>query len=245
MEVLIREQRLYASLMRFENQLFWDEWRWRAFEHYPIDREVIFVRSEEEAATFGFPLDVIIGWPSIFSLGLMEGINNTENEWLAYMEAHDLSFEYFGLSMPLTPEDLIENWNGVYRLLTDRRLGNMDIMLISQAENDYMRQSNADNMIRRWLFPGVLDELNRLLNAQEISEEALAQLHERLHVLNRNITIDDIPTFPITEEDARNNPWIIVDISQHMLTEEEQSRISRDPENLQRLFMEAQEGEQQ
>lgn len=73
-EAQMRErQGRYAHFMRFESHLVWDRTRWLQFEHYNVliikngelticaDQQlmiekVIFVHSEEEAATHGLPL---------------------------------------------------------------------------------------------------------------------------------------------------------------------------------------------
>jgi len=245
MEANIRHQGRYAFTMSFENHLFWDGMRWSHFYISLYDREVIFVTSEEAAAELGFPIDVIIGFPSVFSLGFMEGINNAEDELATRLKENDLSFESFGLSFPLTVEDLVYNWEAVDSFLLDISIADILAPINTQARNDYRQALNTNRTIRRWLFPGRLDELNRLLEGREISEETLIQVYERIKATNENATMDDVPTFPITEEDVRNNPSAIWNIVSLVLEEEERRIFNSTPETLQRWFMEAQEGEQE
>ena len=203
----------YAHFMRFENHLVWDRTNWSQFERYG-DREIIFVHSEEAAADFGLTLDVIVGWPSLYSQGIMEGINNTEG----------LDLEAVGLSSPLTMEDLVYNWEQVNTLIN-----RIDHITLREIEG-YARRSRGssdDWLIRRWLFPEALDELNRLLEGRNISEVDFTRFNES-H--DRELTIDDLPTWPITEEDVRNDPWLIWEIASNLLTDEEVRRL--EPESL-------------
>ncbi|MCL2841826.1 MAG: hypothetical protein FWE05_13790 [Defluviitaleaceae bacterium] len=246
MEQSLVRQRLYASLMRFESHLLWNESTWIHFDRHPVDMEIIFVTSEEAATGFGLPLNIAIGWPSVFALGVMEEINNTEAEWSAILKEHELSFESFGLSMPLTVEDLVDNWTGLYDLLLFETALELRQAVFRQVGTDSLQARQEADIIRILLFPGYLNRLNRLLEGREMGEDDLALLNERRERSGREtVMMEDLPTFPITEEDIRNNPWLIRDTSMIMMTEEERQYPIFTPENLHRLFMEAQEGEQQ
>lgn len=220
----------YASLMRFENHLVFDGFDWGGIViRGGID--TIFVESEEAAFTFGIPLDVIIGWPSLYSLGVMEAINTAELTLKADLDERGLSIESFGLSLPLTIDDLIYNWYEISLLHFEGMSQDFRDRIFSQAEVIYGQETCKNRTIRRWLFPGVLDNLNAFLEGREMSEEDLILLNDRRERFNRiTVTIDELPIFPITETDVRNNPWIIEDIISVLLTNDEIRSL--EPRNL-------------
>jgi len=212
----ITTQAGFARFKRFESHFVWEDWHWTQFQNY-CGREIIFVRSEEEAAEFGHTLDVIVGWPSAYSLGILEGINNIE----------DIEFEIFGLAHPLTVDDFISNWEQVDNFWHE--IGQERRNSISRfAEENYGVETDKNWRIRRWLFPGVLDKLNVLLENQDIATEFELALFNRRH--NREITVDDLPAWPITEEDVHNDSILITSIAGYLLTDEELR--STEPENL-------------
>ena len=205
----------FAALMRFESHLVWGRSTWFFFESY-CGREIVFVRSEEEAAEFGHALDVIVGWPSIYSLAILEGLNNHE----------EVDVTTVGLTSPLTIDDFVYNWEQVDRLwyeIGSERSG----AIADFAEENYGQKALDAQNIRRWLFPGRLEALNDFLEERDIGSVDLSEIN-----INgtRELTIDDLPSWPITEEDIRNDSMLITLITAQLLTNEEQNSIS--PENL-------------
>ena len=91
----------------------------------------------------------------------------------------------------------------------------------------YGREFNHNWWVRYWLFPGILDKFNALLEGRDMNEVDLTRFNER-H--NLELTVDDLPIWPIAEEDVRYNPRLIWEIAQQLLTHEEQRSI--DPENI-------------
>ena len=81
--------------------------------------------------------------------------------------------------------------------------------------------------IRRWLFPSALDGLNELLEGRDINSFDLARF-DNAH--NRELTVNDLPSWPITEEDVRDDPSLIRNIAMCLLTIEESRSIG--PESL-------------
>jgi hypothetical protein len=84
------------------------------------DIEIIFVHSEEEAA--GFPDNVITAWPTDTTDGIIAGLH-----WAVSRDEDDFesrpelgrsvfSLEDFGLLYPLTPADLVNDWENVHAL---------------------------------------------------------------------------------------------------------------------------------
>jgi len=62
--------------------------------------DVVFVHSEAEAV--GFSADVIVGWPSEYSAMLLERLNENTNL--------DVIIEGLDITLPLTLEDMVDNW---------------------------------------------------------------------------------------------------------------------------------------
>ena len=128
------DKMLFARNMSFNFSLVIDGERrtssWEAWSRVvsptpdPLYTELIFVHNEEEAQNF--PDNVIAAWP-IESLapGVIAGLY-----WYVSRDESDLispglsrqqlrpviTFEQFGLSYPLTVEDLVDNWEKVFEL---------------------------------------------------------------------------------------------------------------------------------
>ena len=219
----LRRQGIYAYDLWFENHKTWPRGLWRDPSSI-ANREIIFVDSEEAAQEMGLPYEVIIGWPSLISQGIVEGINDM-----------DINLEDFGLTEPLTVGDLAIHWEDVYHLLNEIDPNDWS-MIINRSREVYGREANRNWAIRGWLFPGRLDGLNALLEGRDMSEFDFERLNERY---NLELTIEDIPTWPITEEDVYNNSWIVMQISQLMLTSGEQRDLL--PGNIIRAQHEAEE----
>ena len=225
----IQDKAYYAHDLWFENHLVWGQRDWRRFYHIYSRRdteitEIIFVHSEEEAQAFGMPHDVIIAWPSLISQGIVGVINDS-----------DIDLEAFGLTAPLTIEDLVDNWEKVEILYHGLPMGEWG-MIVEQAQAIYGREFNHNWWVRRWLFPRRLDRFNSLLEGRDINEVDLTRFNERY---NLELTVEDLPTQPITEEDVHYNPQLVFEIAFQLLTDEE--RHSIDPENLIRAQHEAED----
>jgi len=93
--------------------------------HDPFYTDLIFVYSQDDA--YGFPDNIIVAWPGRdgFPEGMIAGIHwmvsKTEEELLSMMRLERLrrplfTLEDFGLSYPLTLEDLVDNWEKVEEL---------------------------------------------------------------------------------------------------------------------------------
>ena len=129
------EKLWFADDLRFEYRIVIDgeifHAFWRVFVHInpntpyfnPFYTELVFVHNEEEAT--GFPDNIIVAWPreGEFSQGLIDGMH-----WAVNRDANSLTrrsgskirkvitLEEFGLSYPLTVEDLVDNWEKIYAL---------------------------------------------------------------------------------------------------------------------------------
>jgi hypothetical protein len=84
----------------------------------PFYDELVFVHDGAEAANL--PDNVIAAWPTDATLGVIEGLH-----WAVAMNEDEIghrdwreviSFEDFGLSYPLTTEDLVNQWENVNEL---------------------------------------------------------------------------------------------------------------------------------
>jgi len=86
----------------------------------PFYDELIFVHSEEESE--GFPDNVIVAWPLYpFTHTRLAGLNwaitRDLNEISGNPETrrnHKINLEDFGLSYPITIEDMVDNWEKVH-----------------------------------------------------------------------------------------------------------------------------------
>ena len=220
-EKLIKRGIYGGSLMWFENNLGWSIFNFTDTALAGDDgRNIVFVHSMEEALAVGNPLDVIVAWPSVYSGGMVEGINK-------YATAADL--EAAGLSYPLTVEDLVDNWEAVSHLFQwSWGAGvalNSEIrqQIESHAQVNFAVQADENRVRSLSLLPGQLDAINELLEDQDLSEVDLVGFNERHEA---ELTVDDIPTWPITEADVYENPWLNNTIVIELLTSEELQSIS-------------------
>ena len=88
----------------------------------PFYTDLVFVQSRAEAE--GFPDNIVVAWPTVGGGEaavelLQEAVDRTENElnevrWLNGRAA--VTLEQFGLTQPLTVEDLVDNWEKVNAL---------------------------------------------------------------------------------------------------------------------------------
>ena len=95
--------------------------------------ELIFVHNQEEAQ--GFPPNVIVVWPTEHPL--IHSVMDIFNQYVARNEnelhsperpggRYPINLENFGLSYPITINDLVENWEGVFsvwKALTENERG--------------------------------------------------------------------------------------------------------------------------
>ena len=86
----------------------------------PSFNEIVFVHNEAEAQ--GFPDNVIVAWPrdniaTQLVVNMMNRMVNRTAEQLpnpnSWWGREPISLEDFGLTSPITIEDLVDNWEGV------------------------------------------------------------------------------------------------------------------------------------
>ena len=206
----------YARRLRFDNNLVWRHTNWTEWWHYN-GRDIVFIYSEEEAVAVGHPLDVIVGWPSAYSRSFVAGINHYADE---------IDFERFELSYPLTLSDLVDHWEAIDDMLahynTVRPSTDLIVRIEQYAVDNFSAEDNERLWMRLWLFPGRLDTFNELIKDRDISQVDLTWLNE-----NREIpfTFDDLPTWPITEDDVHNSSVLVEEIFMTLLTGEEFNSI--------------------
>ena len=63
-----------------------------------------------------------------------------------------------------------------------------------------------------------MDRLNEI-EGRDISGMDLAWVNE--HIAYEEVTVDDLPSWPITEENVRSNPQLISQTAKYLLTHEE------------------------
>ena len=205
----IVEELRFADTMEFDNK-FANSILWIERFHF-FNRDLHFVHTEAEAMEFDHQRE-IAGWPSLWTQGMVEGFNLIE----------DIGFATHGLSNPLTVTDMVDNWQAVWALwneLTEEQQG----FIRRHARDNYGEEFWDNSDLRRWLFPGVLDEFNALIEGRNINRIDLTRLNERPSRADRQVTVDNLPTWPITEEDVHNDPELISFINSSLLTVPEQN----------------------
>ena len=224
----------FASFMRLDSQFVWSHFQWQVL-NFDTDREIIFVSSEEEAAEFGLPINKAIGWPSMYTLGMLQALNSFDFN-LEQLEQHEATFEILELTLPLTIDDIVYNWHSFYHLLFT------GLTRADRSElEDYVRNLYGDELIinntrHLLLFPGRLDAMNALAEGRNVSSINLRFFH---WLDNEDLTADDLPMPPFTEEDVRNNPRLVEVILLELLTPQERHSIA--PEALIRQLHEQNE----
>jgi hypothetical protein len=124
--IIPTEKLWYANFMQFQFRIVIEGEEYSAFtivletvipgEPFdPFYDELVFVHDEAEAA--GLPDNVIVAWPTDRTSGVIKGLH-----WAVTMNEKEIghrdwreviTFEDFGLSYPLTTEDLVNQWEKV------------------------------------------------------------------------------------------------------------------------------------
>lgn len=199
----------YMVEFHFDNNIIWhttsrlDTWLGNSLpEGYT---SIVFVHSEAEAV--GFPDDVVIAWPSKASFRIYQT-----------MIRSDTDLEEFGINLPLKAESLVDDWRKIWTLAESLefpfRARNREF-----HSDELSLEMRKDRSERAWLFPGRLDALNALLKERNLGEVYMVLIAR--YVPYSELTIDDFPTVPFTEEDVRNDPLLIQRIARESLTDEE------------------------
>ena len=185
----------FAIVMRFDNNfvlatgvpVFMGVWA----ETSRKGIKTVLVYSEEEAT--GYPDDVIVAWPSLWTRGTIKELNEYINE------GFDLT--RYALTYPLTLESLVDNWWAVYHLLMDLDFYEVrsEYRVAHRYEREYMR-----NWSRQWfLVPGRIETLNEYLEGEDLSEFDLI--------------------WPITENDVWADPLYIRKVVETLPSAEQNS----------------------
>jgi len=211
-DVLLLQMRLliynnYVYDMNFDNHLTWN----RGAVHSAITGNritgFIFVQSEEAALELGFPADVIIAWPSIYTMAMLDALNNMES-YLNLLEIDGQHVDMGGFAFPITVEDITYNWMAFYLEMFDN-LPQSVVQTIRDYASVYEYELENDRAMRRLLFPGRLDAINELITGRDPSLVNLERINE-LH--DTNLTTSIMPLPPFTEDDVFSNPRLITSI---------------------------------
>ena len=176
-----------ASVMRFDNNFALPSLAWAHLVGNGV--EVVLVHSEEEAV--GYPDDVIVAWPSVWSQGMLEEMNQ-------YVQDDDIrlkSLEDGVLTYPVTIENLVDNWRNVHSWTEGHFQWQSEAT--SAVRERYGREYNQ-NWYRQWfLMPGRLEVLNEYLEGEDLSEFDL--------------------TWPIAEGDVREDSMHILKVAKALV----------------------------
>jgi len=178
------------------------------------NREVIFVRSMEEALEMEHSWNPIALWPSPFTLGALETLNKIVFD-LELLERNDATVETLGLTFPITIDDIVFNWQSIQRLI-DVRFTPSNRTFIRRHAALFNEHIDDDLAFIRLTFAG-LDTINKLALEMERYPSRI-----ELEWINQkngtDFTIQNLPMPPFTEEEVRNNPLLIEDIVITLLT---------------------------
>jgi len=209
----------YAAFMLFNNQFGWDRTAWRSNRNFE-GREIIFVRSEEEANTLEISLDTIVAWPSPYSLAKLDALNQVDIdlEWLASFQGKTM--EELGITLPLTIDDIVFNWHNIFYIINEG-ISLETRRFINNHAAQYESETRRGQILIRLLFPDRLDAINELLIQRGFDDYNVLQKSGIIDIINT-----DMPSIPFTEEDVRNDPSLIVFIINRLLSAEERRNIS-------------------
>jgi len=218
----------YAASLIFNNQFGWNRTTWRSNRNLE-GRDIIFVRSEEEANALGISLDTIIAWPSPYSLAKLDALNQVDIdlEWLADFQGKTM--EELGLTLPLTIDDIVFNWYNVFYIINDG-ISLETRRFINNHASQYEHEAMVSRTLIRLLFPGNLEAINELLIKRGFDDDDVLQKSGIYNIVNTSI-----PSIPFTEEDVRNDPRLIERIIINLLSIEERRNISPEALLLQQL----------
>jgi len=202
----------FVTFWGFATHLVWDRWMWSDVNH-TRNREIIFVYSEEAGAVHGLPLDRIIAWPSPYTLGKLNALNDMDFN-LARMQENGVCLDALNISLPITPEDLVNNWENIDILLGNGLTTEERAALNNYARINYQTKEFDDHALRHLLFPGALDAINELITGRDMSNIDMERFNR---VFGTEFTINDLPVPPFSEEDARSNPNLIHEIISGLL----------------------------
>jgi len=194
----------FVSFWRFGTHLVWDSTMWFNANN-TRNREIIFVYSEEAAAVHGFPLDKIIAWPSPYTLGKLNALNNMEFD-IERMQENGVCLDALNISLPITPEDLINNWENINIFLGNGLTVDERSALNIHARINYQTKKFDDQALRHLLFPGALEAINEIITGRDMNNVDIERFNR---LRGTEFTINDLPVPPFSEEDVRSNPRLI------------------------------------
>ena len=217
-DLCTRKKIRHAEFLSFESHLGWDETLWADAERRHAEGEItdiVFVYSREEALKLDYTIDVIIAWPSAVSQGIVEGINDA-----------NINLLDFDLPSPLQVEHLVDYWQQANELWHEIS-AEIRVFIKQTAQAMYNREMWNQQRMTRQLFPGRLDRINALIQNRDMSGFDLITFNE---IFNTEMTINDLSSWSITEEDVKNDPFRVGRQIAYLLSGEELR--SADPENI-------------
>jgi len=207
----------FINLWKFESHFGWNEGMW--FDVNNIrNRELIFVHSEEAVAAHGFPLNKVIAFPSPCTWGALNELNGMNFDF-THLAENGLCIKSLGLSFPFTIEHVVNNWNNM-ELFIMGALTLDEITTLRSHPNalQYRRETLDNRTLRRLLWPGRLDAINELITGRDFNNVNIERINR---VSGTDFNINDLPTTPFTEDDVKNNPWLIQSILIELMTTDE------------------------
>jgi len=204
-----RQKLIYANMMDFDNNFVLHR---HTYTELDLDRfTIILVHSEDEAMALSDEEDVFIAWPSILSQGMLDAMNRDINNRILTLrgQGREIDMERFNLTYPITPEDLVSNWENVHDLIISENLDEFILSLLILALGTH-GEEDFRNRQRQWfLFANRLDMLNEFLEDKDMSEFSLV--------------------LPVTEQDILNDAIYVWEMMDTLLTFDEMSMIFNEP----------------
>ena len=202
----------FVIFWRFESHLVWDTTMWLDVNN-TRNRQIIFVSSAEAAAEYGLPLDRIIAWPSPYTLGKLNELNDMDFNFDRMLE-NSVCLDELNISLPITAEDLVSNWENIDILLGNGLTTEERAVLNNHARINYQTATFDYQTLRALLFPGRLDAINEMITGRDINSGGIERIN---HSRGTDFTIDNLPFPPFTEDDVRENPRLIATIIRQFL----------------------------
>ena len=108
--IAVFQQAFFAQRFLFDNNSGYHTSHIQfVISHNPIFNNIVFVETWQEGIESDFPTDVIVAWPTPLTEGVLQYLNERALR-------RDIDWEYYGLSYPITMDDVLLRWDKVNQI---------------------------------------------------------------------------------------------------------------------------------
>jgi len=183
----------------------------------PLYTELVFVLSEEDVV--GFPDNVVVAWPCLRSRGgiigmhlALSGNRRVSPHYSTRTLADEIDLEDFGLTYPLTFEQLVNDWENVAALISRLGIEVFHENIMGDLRHDALQRGRTImypdhpmlNYIHEMRFSFMSDADRLFVRCEETREEIL--IRELVFVHNREEALE-VPR-EIATSWPREIPWL-------------------------------------